>query len=51
MGSKRSEPFDQDRTMKSQTGMDERLQVAHTGEPGRHAHMGEAVSRGPDRSI
>jgi hypothetical protein len=50
-GSEGSEPFDQDRTGKSQTGTDERLRVALTGGPGRQAHVREAVSRGPSHSI
>jgi hypothetical protein len=50
-GSEGSEPFDQDRTGKSQTGTDERLRVALTGGPGRQAHVREAVSRCPGRSI
>jgi hypothetical protein len=45
------EPFDQDRTGKSQTGTDERLRVALTGGPGHQAHVREAVSRSPSRSI
>jgi hypothetical protein len=50
-GPKGSEPFDQDRTGKNQTGADERRRVALTGGPGRQARMREAVSRGPGRSI
>ena len=50
-GSEGSEPFDQDRTGKSQTGTDERLWVALTGGPGRQVHVREAVFHGPDRGI
>jgi hypothetical protein len=50
-GSEGFELFDQDWTGKIQTGTDERLRVALTGGPGRHARMREAVSRGPGRSI
>jgi hypothetical protein len=50
-GSEGSEPFDQDWTGKSQTRMDERLRVALTGGTGHQAHVREAVSRGPGRSI
>jgi hypothetical protein len=48
---KGSEPFDQDRTGENQIVKDEQLRVALIGGPGCQAHVREAVSRGPDRSI